>query len=164
MAVTIRPGGPDDFDAALAVYNVSSTARRGGKQVEDWRLAEVRAEIAHPEGWLLMAEDEGVAVGMATAMPSRREHGQGELVPGLCYLGLVFVVPERWGERIGSRLTDLMLDEAKARGFTRIHLWTHENNARAHALYEPRGFVRTGANEPGGNDPEILSEEWERSL
>ena len=164
MAVTIRPGGPDDFDAALQIYFVAGTARREGRPIEDWRLAQIRDEIAHPDGWLLMAEDNGQPIGMATAMQSLLDHGAGDVVPGLCYLGLVFVIPERWGEGIGGRLTDGMIEEAKARGFSRMNLNTHENNTRAQRMYEHRGFHRTGHQEPSRNDPDIAVEEWETAL
>jgi len=164
MAVSIRPGGPEDYDTALDIYFVSGTARRDGRPIEDWRLAQVRDEIRNPEAWLLMAEDVAIPVGMASAMPSRLDHGNGDLVPGLCYFGFVFVVPQRWGEGIGSLLVDTMLAHVVKRGYSRVHLWTHDNNARAYAMYARRGFVRTGRSRPSSNDPDITISEWARDL
>lgn len=37
-----------------------------------------------------------------------------------------------------------MLSEARSRGYNRAQPWTHAHNARAHRLYERRGFGRTG--------------------
>lgn len=164
MAVSIRPGGPEDFEVAIDIYGVSTAARRDGRPAEDWRLAQIKVEIENPESWLLLAEDAGVPIAMATAVPSRQDHGAGELVPGLCYLGFLFVIPNRWGEGIGVLLLDAMLTEALNRGFARMHLWTHDNNDRAIAMYSHRGFVRTGRTQPSINDPDINVSEWERPL
>ncbi len=40
-----------------------------------------------------------------------------------------------------------MLAEARSWGYNRAQLWTNAHNARAHALYERRGFRRTGREE-----------------
>ena len=69
---------------------------------------------------------------------------RGPLVPGLCYLDLIFVVPERWGEGVGALLLDTVIADARGRGFARIHLLTHDDNERAQRLYAIRGFERTG--------------------
>ena len=44
----------------------------------------------------------------------------------------------------GGVLLDAVLAEAKRRNYSRIHLWTHEDNERSHRLYLSRGFSRTG--------------------
>jgi GNAT superfamily N-acetyltransferase len=55
------------------------------------------------------------------------------------------VLLDRWGEGIGGRLLDAVIDEAKRRGCCRISLWTHERqNERAHRLYQSRRFAPTG--------------------
>jgi GNAT superfamily N-acetyltransferase len=81
---------------------------------------------------------------MASAEPLRSDDGAGPVVPGGCFLGSLFVVPERWGEGIGGTVLDAALAEAKRRGCTRVHLWTHEDNERSHCLYRSRGFLPTG--------------------
>jgi len=164
MTVSIRLGGPDDLAAAANIYAAATQARREGRAVEEWRLAEVRDELANPEAWLFIAEVDGAQVAMASAAPSRHDKGAGDLMPGLCYLGFVFVMPDWWGRGVGSRLLDVTIAEAVNRGFTHMHLWTHENNERAHAIYLRRGFTRTGQAHPSGNDPDINVEEWERDL
>jgi GNAT superfamily N-acetyltransferase len=65
-------------------------------------------------------------------------------MPAGCFLSYLFVVPERWGEGIGGVILDAALDEAKRRHYSRIHLWTHEDNVRSHGLYRSRGFSPTG--------------------
>lgn len=67
--------------------------------------------------------------------------------PGLCHVSLVFVAPDAWGQGIGARLMDALLEEARLRGYTRSQLWTHETNLRARRLYASRGFALTGDRE-----------------
>jgi GNAT superfamily N-acetyltransferase len=81
---------------------------------------------------------------MASAEALRGEDGAGPPIPGGCFLNLLFVDPERWGEGIGGALLDAVLAEAKRRDYSRIHLWTHEDNERSHRLYRSRGFSPTG--------------------
>ena len=81
---------------------------------------------------------------MASAMPAREDAGAGRLIPGACYLDLIYVLPERWSEGIGGTVLDAVLDEARRRAYSRVQLWTHEENERSHRLYQSRGFSRTG--------------------
>ncbi len=163
MPIRIRVGGPDDVDAAANIYARASTARLG-RPVPQFRVDEVTDSLRKPEAWLFIADDDGVPVAIAHAKPSRTSHGTGPLVPGLCYLYLIFVVPERWGEGIGAQLLDAVMSDAKERGYSRIHLWTQDDNERSHALYRSREFARTGRTNPGLTDPDMTVSEWARSL
>lgn len=96
-------------------------------------------------------------------MPFRAEYGMGPVVAGVCYLDLVFVVPERWGDGVGGHLVTATFDEARRRGYSEIRLWTHEGgNERAQRLYERRGFSRTGDRRSDEEGAAIA--EWARSL
>ena len=57
---------------------------------------------------------------------------------------MIFVAPRRWGEGIGRRLVEAVLDEARSAGYDRVQLWTQTDNPRAQRLYESRGFIATG--------------------
>ena len=81
---------------------------------------------------------------MASAEPLRGDDGAGPVLPGGCFLHLLFVVPERWGEGIGGLVLDAVLAEAKRRHYSCIHLWTNEDNERSHRLYRSRGLLPTG--------------------
>jgi ribosomal protein S18 acetylase RimI-like enzyme len=164
MSLTIARGGPDDFEAAVDVYVRSSIGRLDGQRPLDHRVADVADSIRDPESWLFIAKDDEVPVGMALTMPSREAHRSGPLVAGLCYLYLIFVVPERWREGIGGMLLDAVLVDARARGYSRIHLHTHNENERSHALYRSRGFAVTGRTPPSMSDPDATVAEWERTL
>jgi GNAT superfamily N-acetyltransferase len=145
VAIRIRLGDAADVDAAVSVYGRSNLARRHGV----WpnraaRVERVTAHLRDPGSWFLLANDGPVSVGMASAEPLRGEDGTGPGIPGGCFLNLLFVVPERWGEGIGGAILDAVLAEAKRRHYSRIHLWTHEDNDRSHRLYRSRGFSPAG--------------------
>ena len=94
---------------------------------------------------------------MASAEALRGDDGAGPVMPRGCFLSYLFVVPERWGEGIGGVILDAVLAEAKRRHYSRIHLWTHEDNERSHRLYRSRGFSPTGRTAAGEG-------EWAREI
>ena len=161
MTVIARAGGPEDVEAAVSVYVRAGMARRGGAPAPDWRIDEVRGTLKSAHTWFFVVHEDSEAVGMAAAMQSLEEEGAGPPVPGLCYLDLIFVVPERWGSGIGALLLDTVIADARGRGFSRIHLLTHDDNERAHGLYASRGFERTGWARPSRMPGADVSE-WAR--
>ena len=127
------------------MYEQSNLARREGV----WpnraaRVERAKAHLREPAAWFLVANDGHGLVAMASAEPMRGGDGAGPVLPGGCFLNLLLVVPERWGEGIGGTMLDAVLYEAKRRHYSRIHLWTHDDNERSHRLYRSRGFSPTG--------------------
>jgi len=158
VPIRIRLGEAADVDAAVSVYERSNLARRRG----DWpkraaRVEQVRAHLRDRGSWFLLATDGAALVGMASAEASRAADGAGPVIPGVCFLNLLFVVPERWGEGIGGVLLDAVLAETRRRHYSRIHLWTDEVNQRSHRLYRSRGFSPTGRTLDGEG-------EWTREI
>jgi GNAT superfamily N-acetyltransferase len=150
VAIRIRLGDAADVDAAVSVYERSNLARRQGV----WpnraaRVERVRAHLSDPGSWFLLANEGPAFVGMASAEPLWGEDGAAAVTPGGCFLSYLFVIPERWGEGIGGNILDAVLAEAKRRHYSRIHLWTHEDNERSHRLYRSRGFSPTGRTADG---------------
>ena len=88
-------------------------------------------------------------VAMASARALRERNGEGPVIPGGCFLGFLYVAPERWGRGIGGAVLDAVLAEAKRRHQPRIHLLTHADNARSQRLYQSRGFSPTGRSADG---------------
>jgi len=127
------------------VYERSNIARRKGVWPErSARVEWVRNHLRDPAAWFLVAIDDGTPVGMASAEPLLGEGKKGPPIPGGCFVNLIFVLSERWGEGIGGTLLDAVLAEAKRRGSSHIRLWTEEDNERSHRLYRSRGFSPTG--------------------
>ena len=81
---------------------------------------------------------------MTVAMQGRQNRGAGMAIRGLCYINLVHVAPEWWGQGIGGQLVDALLEEAHHRGYVRAQLRTQTDNERALRLYTSHGFVRSG--------------------
>jgi ribosomal protein S18 acetylase RimI-like enzyme len=101
--------------------------------------------MRRPDALLVVAELEGKCVGMGLGMQSRSAQDMAEPVLGTCYLSMIFVHPSWWGNGIGRRLTETVIEKAAVAGYKRLHLWTHANNTRAQQLYERLGFCRTVA-------------------
>lgn len=147
---TVRFARAGEVDAAVAIWRTSNEARTGGPPTPPDTEAMVRRWMAVPDAILLVAEREGRIVGMTLAVASRTVDDAGlvtpgsPVVPGLCFISLVFVAPDAWGQGIGARLLDAILAEAPRRGYTRVQLWTHETNRRAQRLYLSRQLVLTG--------------------
>ena len=163
MSIRVVPGGPDEIEGAVSAYVRGGGGRRGIAPSQE-RIEEVRSTLADAANWFFVADDEGEPVGMAAAMPSREDFGDGPLVPGLCYLDLIFVVPERWGDGIGALLLDTVLADARGRGFSRIHLLTHDDNERAQTLYASRSFAKTGWTRMSRDAANGMVSEWAREL
>ncbi|MGH2551787.1 MAG: GNAT family N-acetyltransferase [Thermomicrobiales bacterium] len=142
--ITVRLGRPDDFEAAIGIYLASNDARRGGIPTPVHHIERVRASMRKPDAINLIAEDERECVGMALAMQGLANYGAGAPEPGICFISMIFVSPERWGEGIGGKLVEGVLAEAQSQGYDRLQLWTHADNIRAQRLYERRGFFRNG--------------------
>lgn len=137
----VRVGGARDVASAIGVWRKSSMARRGGQAPPAEREAQVRAHLQEPGVLLVLAEDAGDVVGMAAGVQGLADDGVGPPEPGLFFLSLVYVAPDRWGAGIGGRLVDALLDAARSQGYERAHLWTHrDHNDRAQWLYEGHGF------------------------
>lgn len=86
----------------------------------------------------LVAESNGVTVGVATAGPDPAQHDVG-------HLARLYVDAPRWGRGIGRRLHDEAIAHLVSSGFTSATLWVLERNDRARTWYERLGWVPTGA-------------------
>lgn len=140
----IRPGGPADAKAILAVH---VRARRHAYAdflpyeelfgEEDERLARWEADLAGRDGaQVLVAErEDGAVCGAAVAGPARDgdRAGDGEL-------RTLYVDPPAQGAGLGTRLHDAALADLAARGFPHAVVWLYARNEAAAAFYAARGW------------------------
>jgi len=161
--MVLRDGTPADVEAAVALWLASSAARRGARPpLPPAAEASVRASLAAPDAFLVIAEDAGTMTGMALGVQGLADDGAGPPISGLCHVRMVFVAPARWGQGIGGALVDRLIAEARARGYIRAQLWTHADNVRAERLYERRAFRRSGREKADDLDGTIVH--YERAL
>ncbi len=160
--ILMRLGDPSDIEPAVAVWRAASAARRGGRPVSAERERRLRDSLQKPDAFLLVADDAGEIVGMVVGLQGLADDGTGPPDPGLCFISMVYVTPERWGEGIGGRIVDAVLTEAHSRGYARAELWTHADNLRAQRLYEGRGFRLSGRQKEDDRGEWIVHYEWAR--
>ncbi len=85
-----------------------------------------------PPNALLVAEDASGVVGFTAVHPKDSE------------MYLLFVNPDHAGCGVGRALLQAAHDALRAAGCREVHLYTHEQNARAIAVYEAAGYRRDG--------------------
>ena len=108
-------------------------------------------EYDDPAKALFVVEDQvGALVGVA---------GLRTLEPGVVEVKRMYVVPECRGFRVGSRLLDRLLDEARSLGAATVRLDTARFMADAQRLYRSRGFAERTPY-PGTEIPPHLQQYW----
>jgi GNAT superfamily N-acetyltransferase len=136
--VRVRGAEAADAEALLDVQRASSLAAFGHifPASTPFPDAEIRASwldmLASREAEVLIAEEDGHALGLVSVFPAN----------GL--LERLFVRPERWGSGLAASLHDLALERIRAAGVGECWLWVLEENHRARAFYERRGWRPSG--------------------
>ncbi|MEQ8294034.1 MAG: GNAT family N-acetyltransferase [Roseovarius sp.] len=134
--IAIRPFAPRDADWIVARHGVLYAQEAGFDDSFGALVAEIVADFvashdpACERGWI--AERDGRRLGCIFCVRL-----EGEVAK----LRLFLVEPEARGTGLGKRLLETCLDFAKARGYRRLRLWTHESHRAACALYKARGFT-----------------------
>lgn len=135
MEPKVRLGDPGDLDGAALVW-ARATARRDGKaEIPPLGAArEVVLDSLRQEGsTLVVADNEGVVIGFATAEPARSSR-----VAEVRYVG---VDPEYWGSGVGGMVIARLADELASAGFDSAQLLVYIDNGAARRLYERMGWI-----------------------
>ena len=77
---------------------------------------------------------------------------------------LLLLDPVARGMGLGRRLVDECIGFAKAKGYRRITLWTHQELTAARAIYAKAGFVKTGEERHDDWGRPAVSEYWDLEL
>ncbi len=141
-------------DTPLAYLETLETALEHDEA--EWRSRAARGSAPHNTRFVAVDES-GQWVGAMGGMVSRE--GEPTLIG-------VYVAPHARGDAAGvaDALLSAVEDWARAEGGEHLLLFVHEDNARARAAYERRGFSYTGTTEPYSLDPSALELGMSRPL
>jgi len=82
--------------------------------------------------------------------------GGFETEPGVVELVSLWVRPQARGHGIGRALIQAIVEWARAKGISRVHLWVAETNDSARLLYERCGFSPTAERQPLPSNAEVM--------
>ena len=103
-------------------------------------LERLRNLLADDDVWYGVAEHEGEIVGHVGFLPAARTFAPvGDA--GLAHFRQLFVRTAHWGSGLATQLHAAAIDEARARGFTGMRLFTPSGQARARRFYEREGWA-----------------------
>jgi GNAT superfamily N-acetyltransferase len=77
---------------------------------------------------------------------------------------VIYVHPSDWARGIGRALRQRALQELRANAFDEVTVWSFDENERANAFYERRGFHRDGAEQRNERYGRALEVRYKRSL
>lgn len=140
MTLTFRRARAADLETLVLLLTDDDLAREreGSGQPLDAAYREAFAAIeADPNNDLILAEDNGVIVGMLqlSFLPGLSRHGSWR-----AQLENVRVATDRRGQRIGGQLCEWAIAEARAHGCRLVQLTTDKRRPAAHRFYERLGF------------------------
>ena len=148
----------DDRQLAVAVWEAArlATGRRPSPERRGRVADEVAARVEAGDV-VLLAHYGARPGGMLVAEPYR---DGTQPVPGCGHVSMVFVDPALWGCGIASALLRSLQRGDSGPGWSRLSVWTREDNRRARRLYAARGFVDTGERSPLHEGDLICRYEW----
>jgi GNAT superfamily N-acetyltransferase len=149
MSWELRPAGLEDAGAIAQLDREGFEGYRAFAP-PDWEppTAEEEREwlsthLGDPAVWCVLAEDSVGPAGHVAFMPAAHaRHASKE--PGLAHLWLLFVRTSLWGSGLATELHTRALEEAAARGFTAMRLFTPAGQGRARRFYEREGWTVAG--------------------
>jgi ribosomal protein S18 acetylase RimI-like enzyme len=126
---------PDDLADVRALFHeyADSLGFDLGFQGFQEELERLPGEYSEPGGALLLARDAGHASGCV---------GFRRLAEDTCEMKRLYVQPRARGGRLGRRLAEAAIAEARRRGYHFMRLDTVPSMTEAIRLYESLGFVR----------------------
>ena len=129
--VEIRPFEPGD-EKAFRDLNEAWIAHHFVVEEKDWEvLNDPAGQILRPGGALLMAFQDGVAIGTCALLAM--EDGEFEVAK-------MTVAEKCRGQGIGKKLLTHVIDHARAMGARRLYLETNRKLTNAIHVYESLGF------------------------
>jgi GNAT superfamily N-acetyltransferase len=143
---SLRTATTDDAEQVADVLNEGfegyrSFAPRGWEPPPAaGELRSVRARLADPATWCLLAEVDGAPAGHVALMPAALHSAWPSDDPGLGHVWQLFVRPPWQGSGLASELHARLVARAGERGLRELRLFTPAGQARARRFYEREGW------------------------
>jgi GNAT superfamily N-acetyltransferase len=149
MPWSLRPAAPSDAERLSAVVAEAFEGYRSiappGWEPPDphGELDRFREYLASDGVWCLIAEEGTKVAGHVAIMPARiHQHPAADAA--MAHLWQLFVRPPWWGTGLATELHTRAIQEAAARGFSSMRLFTPAAQARARRFYEREGWTPAG--------------------
>ncbi|BCL76316.1 putative N-acetyltransferase YhfO [Jeongeupia sp. HS-3] len=133
---TVRYASLDDLDVLAPLFDAYRVFYGAQSDVAAARVF-LAERLALAESVLLLAEDDGVAVGFGQLYPLFSSVGMRRT----WLLNDLFVAEAARGRGVARALMHKARDHARASGAARLRLSTAHTNGAAQALYESLGYV-----------------------
>jgi GNAT superfamily N-acetyltransferase len=145
----LRPATADDVGRMVAV-TVEGFETYRAFAPEGWTPPSADEEherltalLGQDQVWYLIAEHDGDLAGHVGFLPADQLSFARVNDPRLVHLRQLFVARAHWGTGLAARLHGAAVDEARARGFRSMRLFTPAGQERARRFYEREGWAQT---------------------
>ncbi len=138
VTTAIRAPRPADLDRLAAIEDAADRLLVDLLHPDGWGAAPSGRERATRPGFLLVADEEGRAVGFAHVLE----------VDARAHLEQLSVLPEHGRRGLGRALVAAALEEAARRGHTRVTLRTYADVPFNAPFYASCGFVESEPDSP----------------
>lgn len=161
--ITLRAPRAGDMGWVVEQHGALYAQEYGWNEEFEALVAEIVAGMirahdpAWEAGWIAERATPDGAERLGSAFVVRKSEGVAQL-------RLVLVAPAARGIGLGAQLTDACLAFARAKGYSKMVLWTNANLLAARALYARRGFRMTASEPYHGYGHDLVSETWELDL
>ena len=155
--VVIRPPKPGDLGWVVHRHGILICKEFGWDMGFEAKIAEILGGFGkHPgreQGWI--AERDGQIMGSVFVMPDDGKTAR---------LRVLYVEPKARGLGLGRQLVDLCVSFARAAGYEKLVLWTHEFQKSARRIYQAAGFALVSSDSAHHFGADVVSETWELGL
>ena len=158
--VTLRDPRPGDFGWIVAEHARVYSREYNWNDSFEGLVAQIVADFIknfdqeRERCWI--AEMDGEPVGCVMVVKDEQ--------PDTARIRLLLVAAKARGLGLGQRLTDECIAFAKARGYKKMTLWTHDCLKAARHCYAKRGFMLTSSDSKISFGQKVTSEIWDLSL
>jgi GNAT superfamily N-acetyltransferase len=125
---------PDDEASVLSIWRefIANSPVDLGYQDNDAEFANLPGKYATPRGCVLLADRDGEVEGCIALR---------EVSAEVCEMKRLYVRPHARGRKLGHKLVERLIAQAREVGYREIRLDVQEKSASARKLYEAFGFV-----------------------